>query len=179
MNEEEGIRAGPVGRGLRLLTGVMILGAGVVPPLLSSAPQLTVNSFGVFAGLLVFYLVLHVVIQRFVPRLNRWLGAVVAVAPVVAVFLLGGPASRLGSVLFVGVSLLLTAWRSDGGCEVMTLPGMLMGKRTHLVCIAFSPVDWLESATHDTNPTSESRSMPEPRAGGPGTSGSTPHRDRT
>jgi hypothetical protein len=26
----------------------------------------------------------------------------------------------------------------------MTLPGMLLGKRTHLVCIAFSPIDWLE-----------------------------------
>lgn len=59
---------------------------------------------------------------------------------------MGGPASRLGSVLFVGISLLFTAWRSDGGCEVMTLPGMLLGKRTHLVCIAFSPVDWLERA---------------------------------
>ena len=26
----------------------------------------------------------------------------------------------------------------------MTLPGMLLGKRTHLVCIVFSPLDWIE-----------------------------------
>jgi hypothetical protein len=129
-----------------LITGVAIVAAGIVPPLLDSRPRLTLETLGVFVGLFFFYLLLHLAIQRFVPRLNPWLGAVLAVAPVAAVFLMGGPASRAGSVLFVGVSLLFTAWRADGGCEVMTLPGMLLGKRTHLVCIAFSPVDWLEGA---------------------------------
>jgi len=36
------------------------------------------------------------------------------------------------------------AIRSDGGCEVMSIPAILSGKRTHLVCIAFSPIDWAE-----------------------------------
>ena len=67
-----------------------------------------------------------------------------AVTPVFLVFGLGGPAGQLGSLLYIGVSLVLTAIRSDGGCEVMTIPGMLMGKRTHLVCIVFSPLDWIE-----------------------------------
>jgi hypothetical protein len=26
----------------------------------------------------------------------------------------------------------------------MSIPGVLFGRRTHLVCIAFSPIDWLE-----------------------------------
>ena len=26
----------------------------------------------------------------------------------------------------------------------MTIPGVLMGKRTHLVCVVFSPLDWIE-----------------------------------
>ncbi len=67
-----------------------------------------------------------------------------AVAPVFLVFLMGGPPVRHGVVLFLGVSLLFTGIRGDGGCEVMTLPGMVLGKRTHLVCIVLSPLDWVE-----------------------------------
>ncbi len=86
----------------------------------------------------------HLAISRFVPSINPWLGAVIAVTPVFLVFALVGPALRFAALMFIGVSLVVTAIRSDGGCEVMTLPGMLTGKRTHLVCIVFSPLDWIE-----------------------------------
>lgn len=33
----------------------------------------------------------------------------------------------------------------DAGCEVMSLPSILTGQRTHLACIAFSPIDCLEA----------------------------------
>lgn len=99
----------------------------------------------VFALEFAFYSALHLLISRFFVGLNRWIGAVLAVSPVVAVFLFSDAPGRLGTLLFVGVSLLFTAARADGGCEVMTLPGMVMAERTHLVCIAFSPIDWLEA----------------------------------
>jgi hypothetical protein len=99
---------------------------------------------GVVFGLFAFYTLVHVLISRFVPTINPWVGAFLAVAPVLLVFLMGGLPVRHGVVLFLGVSLLFTGIRADGGCEVMTLPGMLLGKRTHLVCIVLSPLDWVE-----------------------------------
>ena len=59
-------------------------------------------------------------------------------------FVFGGPLGRVASVAYIGISLVLQAIRSDGGCEVMSIPGMLFGRRTHLVCIVFSPIDWVE-----------------------------------
>lgn len=50
----------------------------------------------------------------------------------------------MGAVVFVGVSLLLTAIVGDPGCEVMSIPGLFLRKRTHLARIAFTPLDWVE-----------------------------------
>jgi len=83
---------------------------------------------------------------RFSRAVNPWVGAVLAVAPFATVFFLSNAPGRLGTLLFVGVSLIFTAVRGEGGCEVMTLPGMVSGRRTHLVCTAFSPIDWVEDA---------------------------------
>ena len=112
--------------------------------MISEPATLSLQVIGIVLGLLALYVVVQLAISRFVPSINAWLGAVLAVAPIFLVFALAGPAGRFGSLLFIGVSLVATAIRSDGGCEVMTLPGMLMGKRTHLVCIVFSPLDWIE-----------------------------------
>ena len=97
-----------------------------------------------------FYSIIHFAVSRYVTGLNPWYGAALAVAPVIIVFAVGGPLGRVASVAFVGVSLLLQAIRGDGGCEVMAMPSMLFGRRTHLVCIFFSPIDWVEK--HLTGP---------------------------
>ena len=65
--------------------------------------------------------------------------------PTAFVYALGGGPGKLGSVLFIGISLILASVRADGGCEVMAIPDLLFGTRTQLVCIAFSPIDWLEA----------------------------------
>lgn len=138
-----GIRAGRVGRVFRLITGLALVAEGG-RHLLGSSSRVLMKTGGVIIGEILFYALLHAFIVRVRGRINPWLGAVLAVVPVATVFLLSDAPGRLGSLLFIGVSLLLTAWRADGGCEVMTIPGMMLGKRTHLVCIAFSPIDWLE-----------------------------------
>ena len=142
MTHAYGLGARPVGRTLRLLMGIALVFEGT---------RHLVGTTGLISGVglvfileFVFYAGLHLVVSRFFAGLNRWIGAALAVAPVAVVFILSGAPGRLGTLLFVGVSLLFTAARADGGCEVMTLPAMLMGKRTHLVCIAFSPIDWIE-----------------------------------
>jgi len=139
----DGIQARPAGRMLRLVTGLVLLFEGG-RHLIGASWTLVGMTVGVVAGEFAFYALMHLVVERFFRRINPWIGAVLAVAPVAAVFLLSDAPGRLGTLLFLGVSLLFTAARADGGCEVMTLPGMVFGRRTHLVCIAFSPIDWLE-----------------------------------
>ena len=140
----EGVRARPVGRVVRLLIGGVLTIHVPAGHLIGASPSLSVQVAGVVFGLVVFYLLLHGLISKFVPTINPWVGALLAVTPVILVFLMGGASVRHGVVLFLGVSLLLTGIRGDGGCEVMTLPGMILGKRTHLVCIVLSPLDWVE-----------------------------------
>lgn len=135
--------AGAVGRALRAAAGAALL--LTVLDVYADAPLRWLPSGGVVVlGLLLAYVAVHVAVVRFVPRLNRWLGAGLAVAPLLAVYAVGGPAGRVGVVTFLGISLLLAAWRADAGCEVMAIPGAVFGRTTHLMCLLFSPVDWIE-----------------------------------
>ena len=139
----EGRTAGPVGRVLRLLTGTALT-IHAAQHMIAGDTTLNLQAARIVLGLLLLYAVVHLAISRFVPSINAWLGAVIALAPAILVFALVDPSLRFSLVLFIGVSLVVTAIRADGGCEVMTLPAMLMGRRTHLVCIVFSPLDWVE-----------------------------------
>lgn len=139
----EGIRARTCGRVVRLITGLILVFEGG-RHLIGTSGTLIGMTLGVVLAELAFYALMHLVIERFFRAVNPWIGAMLAVAPVATVFLLSDAPGRLGTLLFVGISLLFTAARADGGCEVMTLPGMVLGRRTHLVCIAFSPIDWME-----------------------------------
>lgn len=96
------------------------------------------------AGTTVFYGIVHLVVERYGAHLNRWFGALLAVTPVVLVFALGGSVGRAVAVAYVGVSLLLQAVRGDGGCEVLAIPAIVLRRRTHLICLLFSPIDWVE-----------------------------------
>ena len=132
-----------VGRSLRMLVGLALVWL-TVDVMRSEDASFNSEVVGAAFGLAVFYGALHVAINRFTPHVTPWLGAIIAVVPVVLLYLFGGPVGRVASVAFVGISLVLQAVRGDGGCEVMSLPAILFGKRTHLACIAFSPIDWLE-----------------------------------
>ncbi len=111
---------------------------------------LTISSLSILkivaaiGGLLILYTVMHLVISKYVPGLNRWLGAVLAVIPVMLLFFLGGGIGQMAAMSYVGGSLFIDSFNGDGGCEVMAVPGLIFGKRTHLVCIGFSPFDWFE-----------------------------------
>ena len=136
-------RAGPIGRILRF-TMAGLLTAIVTPYYLATSLQSNLKIAAAIGGLLILYTVMHLVISKYVPGLNRWLGAVLAVIPVTLLFLFGGGIGQMGAMSYVGGSLFLDSFNGDGGCEVMAIPGLIFGKRTHLVCIGFSPFDWLE-----------------------------------
>lgn len=110
------------------------------------------RSLGIMVGLVLFYTLVHFVVSRYLAGLNRWVGAILAVTPVFVVWYLGqggGPLFGQGeggtaAITYIGVSLLIDALRADAGCEVMAIPGLLVGNRTHLACIVFSPIDAVE-----------------------------------
>ena len=136
-------RARPIGRILRfLLAGYLI--AIVIPQYLGASWQTNLKIAAAIGGLLILYTAMHLVIAKYVPRLNRWLGAVLAVTPAVLLFLLGGGIGQMGALSYIGGSLFIDSLIGDIGCEVMAVPGIVCNERTHLACILFSPFDWLE-----------------------------------
>lgn len=136
-------RARPIGRILRfLMAGYLIV--TVIPHFLGAGWQANLKIAAAIAGLIIFYTVMHLVIAKYVPHLNRWLGALLAIIPAALLFLLGGGIGQMGSLSYIGGSLFIDSLNGDSGCEVMAVPGIICNERTNLVCIAFSPLDWLE-----------------------------------
>ena len=136
-------RARPIGRILRfLMAGCLIV--TVIPNYLGASWQSNLKIAAAIGALVILYIGMHLVIAKYVPRLNRWLGALLAIIPAALFFLLGGGIGQMGSLSYIGGSLFIDSLSGDSGCEVMAVPGILCNERTHLVCIAFSPLDWLE-----------------------------------
>ncbi len=136
-------RARPIGRILRfLMAGYLIV--TVTPHFLAAGWQANLKIAATIGGLIILYTGMHLVIAKYVPRLNRWLGALLAIIPAALLFLLGGGIGQMGSLSYIGGSLFIDSLNGDSGCEVMAVPGIICNERTHLVCIALSPLDWLE-----------------------------------
>ena len=141
-------RARPIGRILRfLMAGYLIV--TVIPHYLGASWQANFRIAAAIGGLIVLYTGMHWIIAKYVPHLNRWLvnrwlGALLAITPAALLFLFGGGIGQMGSLSYIGGSLFIDSFNGDSGCEVMAVPGIICNERTHLVCIAFSPLDWLE-----------------------------------
>ncbi len=146
-------KTGPIGRSLRLLVGVGVM-IVALPVYFRAGSAYNLRSLGIVLALTAFYTLMHVAVSRYAPRLNRWLGAVLAVTPVFLVWylgqgggpLLGSGEGGTGAITYIGVSLLIDFIRADSGCEVMAIPGLILGNRTHLPCIALSPFDAIEDS---------------------------------
>ena len=133
-----------IGRILRLMTGLGALSL-VYFSVRSASNAWILPSAAWFAGIFAFYFAAHALIRRYAPNLNRWVGSVVANVPAVSLILSGIGMAQIGALSYVGISLIVDSVNGDAGCEVMAFPGLLTGQRTHLACIAFSPIDWLEA----------------------------------
>jgi len=132
------------GRIFRFLLGVFFL-TEVVPVYLAVDTQGVLIRLGWAVMLLLIYLLIHYLISEYFMQLNPVIGAILAFGPLLAVFFIGygGPAAT-GALTYLAVALIAAAIRADPGCEVMSIPGLITGKFTHLTCIFFSPIDWLE-----------------------------------
>jgi hypothetical protein len=144
-------RTRPIGRILRFTAGALLI-ASIVPYYLRGNYVFNLTTTGIVVVLVVFYVLVHLLVSRYLPGINRWLGAFLALAPVILLYVFGigggyvfgAGEGQLGALTFLGASLLLAGVRGDLGCEVMSIPGILFRKRTHLACVVFSPIDWLE-----------------------------------
>lgn len=135
--------APPGGRVLRLLVGAWLL--FVVATNAARAPSGVALLMGAtFAALLSLYVALHLFLTR--RQLNVWLGKLIALVPVALVYFLGPDAVKLGVLAFFGTSLLVASLRGDPGCEVTTIPSLLLGRSAYLPCLIFSPLDRLEES---------------------------------
>jgi hypothetical protein len=154
------MRALPVGRILRFCLGAVLVVA-VWPFFRTAESNRILGATLVVVGLTVFYAVVHWLVSSYLPKLNRWLGAFLAVLPVLLVFVFGRVLGQVGAASFLAVSLLLAAIRADAGCEVMSIPSLVFGKRTHLMCLLFSPLDWVEEKiVAALRPSTASRARP-------------------
>ncbi len=148
---EEILKTKPIGRTLRLLGGVALLIIDL-PVLLRASWTYTLASLGIVVALTLFYMMMHYLISRYTPTINRWLGALLALTPVFLVFIFGQGGGLLfgqgegatGALTYIALSLLIDFVRADAGCEVMALPGLFFKNRTHLACITLTPIDILE-----------------------------------
>lgn len=131
------------GRTIRILIGIILVWL-VFPVYTESAPGANYLLFGFSAGLLFFYLIIHFVISSYAPPLRKWVGVLIASAPVVCVYLFGGEAGKVGVLTFLGLSFLVAGIRADTGCEVMSIPNLVLNKKSTLPCLLLSPLDELE-----------------------------------
>jgi len=140
-----GSKALPVGRILRFAFGVFFV-TEVWPVYAAVTAEGAIIRLSWAFGLLLFYLLLHYLILKFTPKINRIIGAILAFGPLLAVFFIGygGPAAT-GALTYLALALLTAAIRGDGGCEVMSVPAVFTGRHTNLACLLFSPIDWCES----------------------------------
>jgi hypothetical protein len=134
--------ATPVSRLLRVALGLGLL-AMAGPPVMDAPLNRQLQIAAVFIALIGLYTAVHLAVSRYFGWLHPWLGAVVAAVPAVLVFLTGDIYAA-GVVLFIGASLLLMAATGQPGCEVLAFPALILGRRTHLACLLFSPIDWIE-----------------------------------
>ena len=144
MNSTDNIeKARPIGRLLRLLFGAFVLFI-VVPYYFVLPSDVVIQTILVTVGLVVFYVLLDLAINEMFPTIHPGVGAILANTPILSMWLLGRNAVQLGALSFLGISLVLTSLRADKGCEVMSIPGLIFKRYTHLACFFFSPIDWLE-----------------------------------
>ena len=144
MNSTDNLgKAKSFGRVLRLLFGILVF-VLVVPYYFVAPVNVLLQSLLVTVGLTVFYIVLDIIINKYISSINPIIGAILANAPVLLMWLFGKDGIQFGALTYLGIALIVTSLRADAGCEVMSIPGLIFRRHTHLACLFFSPVDWLE-----------------------------------
>jgi hypothetical protein len=143
-----GREVGLVGRWLRLILGTVFIASvawNLLVLRLASIAVLAEVALYFALSLAVYTAAYHLLGERILARLNPWIGAALFVGPPLAVALLQlGPVPfRQGLTLYVGVSLIITFFLHYGGCEVVSIPMLILGRRYTVYC-PLNAVDLVE-----------------------------------
>ncbi len=166
---------GPIGRILRIFLGgyliVLALPYYLYPNRVVSFLGSTYSSdyVGVLLaciatlGFLAFYLLVHRAATTHFQSLNKWVGAILANIPPLAVFVvstvLGIGYSQIATFSYVGIAMLVAGWRRDQGCEVMSPTNVVLGNPTQFACLIFSPIDWVEKKARNSSGWSKTNAL--------------------
>ncbi len=104
-----------------------------------------------FIVIFVAYLAAHYYLgERLLARSNPWVGTILLVGPPALILVLGiGPNGfQLGLALYIAISLLFNFAMSYGGCEVITIPSLILGRRYVVYC-PWNAVDFLDKVVVD------------------------------
>lgn len=137
-------KAGIIGRALRMMLGALLCWMTFTVLRFEDAGFHLVTLI-FFLGLMVFYIVVLLAINKRFASMHRWFGAWLVLLPVALLILFGGLSTRLAAAAYMGISLLLQAVRGDVCCEVLLMPSILVNQPTHLLSALFAPIDWVES----------------------------------
>jgi len=137
---------------VRLVAGILAL-AGVGGDLLrGGGPALLEVSAGLILALAGYAALYRLWGTRRLRHTNAWIGTVIVLAPFGLLQLLPLPSGiQTGFGLYVAVSLVLAAGIAYGGCEVATIPSLIVRKRLVVYCV-YNAVDAAErSLSGDLN----------------------------
>lgn len=145
---------GVVGRWYRLLAGAFFLVYSVLDPiLLHPIPRAELPGFfgqvGLALGVIIvlYIVVFHAIGEWVLARVTPWVGTLIFLGIPALLFIMGvlpGPV-RMAWGFYISISLILTFFFRYGGCEVVSLPSMLLGHRYTMYC-PLNAIDAVERA---------------------------------
>ncbi len=142
---------GVVGRWFRLIAGgslscyVLYRAAHASP-----SSELMELALYVVATLSAYTAVEFLLGERLLSKASAWLRTGILLGPLVVIFAfqLGPQVFHQALLLYFGVSLIFSFFMRYGGCEVMSIPGLIFGSR-HTVYCPLNVVDAVEKAVID------------------------------
>ena len=146
-----GREVGFVGRWCRLIGGGALTGYVVLQAARTGSAGDVAELALYFAATLGAYTAAEYFLgKRVLSKANPWLGTAILLGPLAIIFALqlGPQVFHHALVLYFGVSLIFSFFARYGGCEVMSIPGLLFGSR-HTVYCPLSVIDVVEKAALD------------------------------
>lgn len=148
-----GLDAGYIGRWARLILGGIIPLWTIASILVSQRPPVSFygETLVYLVAIFIVYLAAHYFFgERFLAKVNPWIGTIILVGPPTVALVLGlGPSAfQMGLALYIAISLIFNFIMSYGGCEVMAIPSLIFGQRYVVYC-PWNAVDLVDKVIAD------------------------------
>jgi hypothetical protein len=142
---------GPIGTASRALVGVFLLYIALVDgPPFADGFELGLTRYDAVLGLVLLPAIMvsaGLAARRYAAGPLRRMGPLAtALNLIIGLALISNQYTGGGATLFIGVSMLIAAWRGQAACEGTVLSNALLGRDDQIGCPLFGPIDSAESA---------------------------------